>query len=301
MKESVMRQMLIEYLTALKLEKNLSQNTVASYKTDLEKYIEFLEKRGVNDFNDADYNSILDFFREHRINEYKEATTARYASSLKGFYAHLIANNYVESDPTQKMPRLKRSRKLPTTLSFDEIEMILSSPDSTDCFGLRDKAMLEILYSCGLRVSELINLKLNDLYFEDEIIRAFGKGSKERVIPIGSSAINWIVKYLTSSRPLLEKKGKSLGYVFLNVRGTKFSRMGVWKIIDKYSKSAGILKSVHPHIFRHSFATHLIERGADLRAVQEMLGHADISTTQIYAHVDREYVKQIHKDYHPRG
>ena len=160
---------------------------------------------------------------------------------------------------------------------------------------------MELFYSSGLRVSELINLKVSDLFFPDEVIRVLGKGSKQRIVPIGSSAIEWVTKYLTGSRPLLEKRGKSLNHVFLNNRGTKLSRMGVWKIVDRYTKEAGIEKEVHPHTFRHSFATHLLEGGADLRAVQEMLGHADISTTQIYTHIDREYIKQVHRDFHPRG
>ncbi|RPI61524.1 MAG: site-specific tyrosine recombinase XerD, partial [Ignavibacteriales bacterium] len=175
------------------------------------------------------------------------------------------------------------------------------APDANDKLGLRDKAMLELFYACGTRVSELINIKVNDLFFEDEIIRVFGKGSKERLIPVGSSAVKWVGEYLKKSRPLLMKKSKSENNLFLNSRGSKLSRMGVWKIIDRYVKQAGIEKDVHPHTFRHSFATHLLEGGADLRAVQEMLGHADISTTQIYTHIDRDYIKQVHKQYHPRG
>ncbi|HSD62216.1 MAG TPA: tyrosine-type recombinase/integrase, partial [Ignavibacteriaceae bacterium] len=178
---------------------------------------------------------------------------------------------------------------------------ILSQPDVTSKTGLRDKALLELFYACGIRVSELINLKISGLFFKEEIIRVFGKGSKERLVPIGSSAINWVTEYLKQSRPLLAKKSKSENYVFLNTRGTKLSRMGVWKIVDRYAKEAKIDKEVHPHTFRHSFATHLLEGGADLRAVQEMLGHADISTTQIYTHIDRDYIKQVHRDFHPRG
>ena len=157
------------------------------------------------------------------------------------------------------------------------------------------------MYSSGLRVSEAINLHLNDLIFDEGIIRVIGKGSKERIIPVGSSAIEWVSKYLSESRPLIEKRGKSLNFVFLNKRGTKLSRMGVWDIVSKYSKEAGIDRGVHPHTFRHSFATHLLEGGADLRSVQEMLGHADISTTQIYTHIDREYLKEVHRTFHPRG
>ncbi|RMD48119.1 MAG: site-specific tyrosine recombinase XerD, partial [Ignavibacteria bacterium] len=181
------------------------------------------------------------------------------------------------------------------------IDMILDIPDVKDKIGLRDRAILELMYSCGLRVSETINIKNSHLLFDDEIIRVFGKGSKERIVPVGSSAIKWVNNYLLNSRPFLFKRNKSEDYVFLNNRGTKLSRMGIWKILNKYVSEAGIKKEVHPHTFRHSFATHLVEGGADLRAVQEMLGHASISTTQIYTHIDRNYIKQVHKDFHPRG
>ncbi|NMB82602.1 MAG: tyrosine recombinase XerD, partial [Ignavibacteria bacterium] len=225
----------------------------------------------------------------------------RYMSSLKGFFGYLQDNNYIEVNPTEKLLSVKKSRKLPAVLSIQEIELILNSPDTNDLTGLRDKAILELFYSSGLRVSELINLKINDLFFNDEVIRVFGKGSKERIVPIGSSAIKWVNEYLIKSRPSLEKKSKSQNFVFLNKRGSKLSRMWIWKIVSKYSSDAGIKKEIHPHTFRHSFATHLLEGGADLRAVQEMLGHADISTTQIYTHINREYIKQVHKDHHPRG
>ena len=201
----------------------------------------------------------------------------------------------------EKISAPKVSKSLPNVLNINEIESILSGPDVSKKLGLRDKALLETFYACGLRVSELINLKISDLFLNEEMIRVFGKGSKERFVPIGSSAINWIGEYLKRSRPLLEKKAKSQHVLFLNNRGTKLSRMGIWKIVNNYTTLAGIKKEVHPHTFRHSFATHLLEGGADLRAVQEMLGHVDISTTQIYTHIDRDYIKQVHRDYHPRG
>jgi integrase/recombinase XerD len=201
----------------------------------------------------------------------------------------------------EKISAPKVNKSLPNVLNINEIESILSQPDIEKKLGLRDKALLETFYACGLRVSELIDLKISDLYLSEEMIRVFGKGSKERFVPIGSSAIKWIEEYLKNSRPLLEKKAKSQHVLFLNSRGTKLSRMGVWKIVNKNAASAGIKKEVHPHTFRHSFATHLLEGGADLRAVQEMLGHVDISTTQIYTHIDRDYIKQIHRDFHPRG
>jgi len=228
-------------------------------------------------------------------------TAARYYSSLKSFFNYLLQNDYIKANPIEKLETPKLEKKLPPVLTVNEVEKILSQPKTEDKLGLRDKAILELFYACGLRVSELIDLKISSLFFDDEIIRVFGKGSKERLVPIGSSAINWINKYLTKSRPILEKKLKSSNFLFLNNHGGKLTRMGVWKIISKYSKEAKINKEVHPHTFRHSFATHLLEGGADLRAVQEMLGHSDISTTQIYTHIDREFIKQEHKQYHPRG
>ncbi|OGU57602.1 MAG: site-specific tyrosine recombinase XerD [Ignavibacteria bacterium RBG_13_36_8] len=296
-----MKELLKEYLTILKLEKNLSENSIASYEYDLEKFIEYIGLYDVTDANDVESGLIAKYLDYQRKLGVTTATSGRYLSSIKGFFNFLFDSKYIKSNPTEKLTSSKISRKLPLVLSFNEIEKILNSPKCKNKLGLRDKALLEIFYSSGLRVSELIGLKINDLFFKDEVVRVVGKGSKQRIVPIGRSAIDWITKYLTRSRPLLEKRGKSLNHVFLNNRGTKLSRMGVWKIVDRYRKEAGIEKVVHPHTFRHSFATHLIEGGADLRAVQEMLGHSDISTTQIYTHIDREYIKQIHKDYHPRG
>ncbi|MFA5803216.1 MAG: site-specific tyrosine recombinase XerD [Melioribacteraceae bacterium] len=296
-----MEEFLKEYLTILRYEKNLSENTTKSYKSDLQKLLAFLIKTKVKDFSEVTSNIIAKFFERQRKSGVDSATSARYMSSIKGFFRFLENNNYIEKNPTEKLSRVKKARKLPSVLTLPEIEMILNAPQTSETTGLRDKAILETFYSSGLRVSELTNLKINDLFFDDEVIRVLGKGSKERIVPIGSSAIKWLKEYLTRSRPHLEKKTKSQNFVFLNKRGTKLSRMWIWKIFDHYAKEAGISKNIHPHIFRHSFATHLLEGGADLRAVQEMLGHADISTTQIYTHVDRNYIKQEHKDHHPRG
>lgn len=296
-----MDEFLKEYLTILRYEKNLSENTTNSYKNDLQKFLIFLDKSSIKDFSDVTSTLITKFFEHQRKSGADSSTSARYMSSIKGFFRFLENNSYIEKNPTDKLSPVKKGRKLPTVLTLPEIEMILNAPKTSDTTGLRDKAILETFYSSGLRVSELINLKINDLVFEDEVIRVLGKGSKERIVPIGSSAIKWVKEYLTRSRPYLEKRTKSQNFVFLNKRGTKLSRMWIWKIFDRYAKEAGIKKEIHPHIFRHSFATHLLEGGADLRAVQEMLGHADISTTQIYTHVDRNYIKQVHKDHHPRG
>jgi len=222
-------------------------------------------------------------------------------SSFRGFFKYLIRNQYIQNNPVESFQTTKTKRRLPTVLSIEEVDRILSLPDLTSKYGLRDKALLEICYSSGLRVSEVINLKINDVYFDEEILRILGKGDKLRLVPIGSVAQKWLKEYLLNSRPSLEKKMKSANIVLLNSRGTKLSRMGVWKIFNKYAKAANIEKEIHPHTFRHSFATHLVEGGADLRAVQEMLGHSDISTTQIYTHIDREFIKQVHHDFHPRG
>ena len=296
-----MEAFLKEYLSILKLERNLSENTIESYKNDILSLLSFLDEKSVSDLSEVKPAQLNDFFRILNKLGLTSRTAARYYSSIKGFFNYLFLNKYILKNPVEKLSAPKISRNLPVVLTINEIEKILSMPDTGDKLGLRDKALLELLYACGIRVSELINLKIFDLFFDEEIIRVFGKGSKERIVPVGSSAVKWVNEYLKKSRPLLEKKMKSENILFLNVRGTKLSRMGIWKIISKYGKAAGIKKEVHPHTFRHSFATHLLEGGADLRAVQEMLGHADISTTQIYTHIDREFIKQVHKDYHPRG
>ena len=290
-----------EYLSVLSLEKNLSGNTVSSYKNDISSFINFISIKKIDDPSKITYQDLIDFFKELNEIGLSKTSAARYYSSLKGFFKYLFQNNYIQTNPIEKVETPKLSKNLPHVLTFNEVEKILKQPNIKEKLGLRDKAILELFYACGVRISELINIKISDLFFTEEIIRVLGKGSKERLIPIGESAIYWITNYLKNSRSLLIKKLKSENYVFLNSRGSKLSRMGVWKIVDRYVREAGINKEVHPHTFRHSFATHLLEGGADLRAVQEMLGHSDISTTQIYTHIDREYIKQVHKEYHPRG
>ena len=296
-----MQQFIDEYLAVLKLEKNLSDNSVSSYKSDLTRLLNYLEDGKIKDYSEIDHTTISKFLQVLKNNGLTGSSASRYLSSLRGFFSYLYANGYILKDPTERVSSAKVTRKLPEVLSFNEIDKILEQPDTKDKLGLRDKAILELFYSSGLRVSELIDLKISDLFLDDEVIRVLGKGSKQRIVPIGSSAINWLNEYMLKSRPSLEQRLKSKNYIFLNSRGSKLSRMGVWKIVERYVKEAGIKKEVHPHTFRHSFATHLLEGGADLRSVQEMLGHSDISTTQIYTHIDREYIKQVHKDFHPRG
>lgn len=296
-----MEQLLKEYLSVLRLEKNLSQNTILSYRNDINNLIRFAEANNVSEINDIDYKLLNKFYGMLFEMGITGSTAARYLSSHRGFFGYLLQNQYIPKDPTEKIVSPKRAKRLPAVLSFTEIEKMLEVPDTDTPLGLRDKAIMELMYSSGLRVSETINLSVSDLHFNEELIRVMGKGSKERLVPVGSSAVFWVDQYLASSRPKLERKLQSKNVLFLNKRGTKFSRMGIWKIIDRYAIEADISHEVHPHTFRHSFATHLLEGGADLRSVQEMLGHADISTTQIYTHIDRDYIKQVYREFHPRG
>ncbi|QQS36317.1 MAG: site-specific tyrosine recombinase XerD [Ignavibacteriales bacterium] len=290
-----------EYLSVLRLEKNLSENTVTSYSNDITTLLNYLDEKRVTDLSEITDKHLRQFFELLYDIGLSSTSAARYYSSIKGFLKYLFNSGYIKQNPIEKITPPKLAKNLPQVLTVAEVESVLSKPDTGEKLGLRDKAVLELLYACGLRVSELINIKISDLFFNDEIIRVLGKGSKERLVPIGSSAVNWINEYMKTSRPQLSKKSLSGNFLFLNSRGTKLSRMGIWKIVDRYLNEAAIHKDVHPHTFRHSFATHLLEGGADLRAVQEMLGHSDISTTQIYTHIDREYIKQVHKQFHPRG
>jgi integrase/recombinase XerD len=294
-----MREFVKEYLATLRYEKNLAENTIQSYRRDLEKFLDFISGKNVNDVAEIETHHLADFFDALRKSNATNSTSARNLSSLKGFFKFLDKRGYIKKNPTEKLLPMRTERKLPEVLSVNEVEAILKQPNTSEKLGLRDSAILELLYSSGLRVSELTDLKISDIFFDEEVLRIFGKGSKERVVPFGKSARKRLEEYLLKSRPLLEKRNKSGNYVFLNSRGGKLSRMSVWQIVNKYVKQAEITKEVHPHTFRHSFATHLIEGGADLRAVQEMLGHADISTTQIYTHIDRDFIKQEYLEHHP--
>lgn len=296
-----MREFIKEYLASLRLERNLSENTIHSYENDLLKLVSYLDIKNIDDWDNVNSKILTAFFCELTDLGISSSTTARYMSSFKGFFSYIRKNGFIKKNPTDVLSSTRLSRKLPEVLTVEEIDKLLDQPDNSGKLGLRDRALLELFYSSGLRVSEIIGLKISDLYLDDEIIRVFGKGSKERIVPIGSSAIKWLKEYFINSRILLEKKMASENIVFLNKNGKKLSRMGVWKIVKKYCDMAGIEKEVHPHTFRHSFATHLLEGGADLRAVQEMLGHADISTTQIYTHINRDFIKEVHSTFHPRG
>jgi len=295
-----MEDYLHEFLNFLRIERNAATNTILSYQNDLIRYLNFLKNKALNDFSTVRPSDVLELI--HSLNEmgFAPASNARNLSSIKMFHRFLISEGYFKNDPTVNISFPKQAQILPKTLNQMEVEKILQQPDCNNPIGGRDRAMLEFLYATGLRVSELISVQLSDLFFPEGFIRIIGKGRKERIIPIGEQAIYHTNRYLENVRPLIAKGGKSRNFVFLNWRGGPLTRMGFWKILRGYLAASGIKKEVSPHTFRHSFATHLIEGGADLRAVQEMLGHADISTTQIYTHLDREYLKEVHRSFHPR-
>lgn len=289
------------FLNYLKFEKGLSENTLTSYNLDLDKYIQYLAGIEISQFGKVSLDDITKFLILLNEIGLEASSKSRYLSSIRGLHKFLLSEGIIDNDVTETIELPRLARKIPDTLTVDQVNKIISMPDLNKPSGIRDRAILETLYACGLRVSELINLKQRDILLDMEIVRVFGKGSKERFVPIGSSAIDWIEQYLKNARLHFIKSDGSDDVLFLNRQGKKLTRMYIWKMIKQCTDIAGVEAEVHPHTFRHSFATHLLEGGADLRAVQEMLGHSDISTTQIYTHIDREYIKEVHKSFHPRG
>lgn len=297
------QRLLSEFKNYLVLEKGLSDNTYNSYISDLKSFFHFIESNNINNLESIKSKDVENFLAELTKLELSTNTKARYLSSIKSFYKFALFYEYTKVDVCEVIELPSVKRKLPETLSYEQIEEIFSFIDITKPSGIRDRAMLETLYACGLRVSELVNLKQGNIIKEMEVIRVLGKGSKERFVPIGESALKWIDEYKINARGKFLKmfNNNSEDILFLNQRGSKLTRMGLWKIIKSYTTKLKTEIDIHPHLFRHSFATHLLEGGADIRAVQEMLGHSDISTTQIYTHLDREILKEVHKRYHPRG
>ena len=289
-----------QYLNYLALEKGLSENTIESYSSDLNRYLEFIRKKGVKKIADADTPLILKHMIALRDAGLGSKSCARHLITLRGFYIFLVQEKILEFDPAKLIDLPKSGLKLPDVLSVSEINLLLNVPDTDKPLGKRNAAMLELLYAAGLRVSELVNLKFLDVNLEACFVRVLGKGSKERIIPFGLYAKNKIDDYINNSRPLLLKNRISQ-YLFVARAGKPMTRQGFWKLLKHYVKQAGIKKKVTPHSLRHSFASHLLEGGADLRTVQVMLGHVDISSTQIYTHVARDHLRQIHEQYHPRG
>ncbi len=289
-----------QYINYLVFEKGLSELTIESYSSDLSKYLKFLEQKGVKDIIQADTPLILKHLIALRESGLGSKSCARHLITLRGFYRFLVQEKILEFDPAKLIDLPKSGLKLPDVLSVSEVNLLLNIPDSNKPLGKRNSAMLELLYAAGLRVSELVNLKFLDVNLEACFVRVLGKGSKERIVPFGLYAKNKIDDYINNSRPLLLKNRISQ-YLFVARAGKPMTRQGFWKLLKHYVKQAGIKKKVTPHSLRHSFASHLLEGGADLRTVQVMLGHVDISSTQIYTHVARDHLRQIHEKYHPRG
>ncbi|MDQ8154015.1 MAG: site-specific tyrosine recombinase XerD [Gemmatimonadota bacterium] len=300
-----------EYLT---LEQGSSARTDDGYSRDLHRLAEWAQAHGAASpaaLTSAHLREFVYYLKDLGL---APASIRRGVSAIRTWYRFLAAEGVVQSDPSERLETPKKWRTLPEVLSQDEVETLLTSIPLEEPLAFRDRAMLELAYGAGLRVGEWITLRVNDLMLDEGVVRVFGKGSKERLVPVGGSAIGAVAIYLRELRPRLEEAGrrsaavraggrgsKAQGVLFLNARGAPLSRMGAWKILRKYVELSGITKTVTPHTLRHSFATHLLEGGADLRSVQEMLGHADIGTTQVYTHVDREYLRSVHRQFHPRG
>jgi integrase/recombinase XerD len=295
-----MDQYLDIFLNYVTVEKGLAKNTLEAYGRDLTRYLDFLTGVSINAPDKITPADILRFLGRLKEDGLAPRSRARVLVSLRMFHKFLIADGHAKINPTLQVSAPKSMRSLPHALAPSDVERLLAAPTGNDSMSLRDRAMLEVLYATGLRVSELIGLKCGDLQLEVGYLTAFGKRSKQRLVPMGEVAISEVRDYLALSRPRLEK-GSGSHHLFLNRSGQGLTRQGFWKIIKRRALEAGIVRNISPHTLRHSFATHLLENGADLRAVQTLLGHADISTTQIYTHVTRERLRRIHEQFHPRG
>jgi integrase/recombinase XerD len=284
----------------LAVDKGLSRNTVAAYRSDIAGYLEVLALAGKTDPAAVEEEDIAAFLHDLKAAGVSASTLARKLSSLRAFHSLLVSEGWAQADPTGLLQGPRLWKKLPRVLSHHEVETLLEHPDPTTPLGLRDRALLEVLYGAGLRESEAATLRLDHLLWRTGFLRILGKGDKERMVPLGRKAWEALDRYLAEARPGLVK-GSDHAFVFVNFRGKPLSRMGLWRIVSGHGAACGIAKRVTPHTLRHSFATHLLEGGADLRSVQEMLGHSSITTTQIYTSVDRTYLKEVHRTFHPRG
>jgi len=288
------------FVDYLAFERGLSARTVRAYLGDVERLVSWLQEQGVEDPGTVDHRRLRDYLYHLKDQEMAASSIRRALSSVRTYFGFLIEEGRVEVDPTDSLESPRSWRRLPTVLSREEAAAMLESPEETRATCWRDRSILELLYATGMRVSELTQLKVSDIQTEERLVRVQGKGGRERLIPYGSAAARALCRYLRDLRPKIDR-GRAESKVFLNVRGTPLTRMAVWQIVKDAASHTGVEKRVSPHTLRHSFATHLLEGGADLAAVQELLGHVDISTTQIYTHVDREYVRQVHQKYHPRA
>lgn len=287
------------FLSYCRVEKGLAENTIAAYGRDLKKLLEYAEKRG-RSLQQFRRDDVVDFLTSLYRRKLDSRSVARHLVTMRNFFRFALVEGLIKEDPTLNIESPKFRMSLPSYLSVEEVDRLLAQPDTKTARGLRDKATLELLYSTGLRVSELTGLRVGDLNLEMGCLRCVGKGNKERLVPVGRSALAVVQEYLRLARPKL-LHGKASPFLLLNQQGGKLGRIGVWRNLAAYGRRAGLRIKLSPHKLRHSFATHLLERGADLRSVQMMLGHADIATTQIYTHVAQERLKQVYKQHHPRA
>jgi integrase/recombinase XerD len=286
------------FIDVLWLEKGLSKNTLSAYRHDISSFSDWYKGVSLLEVQRVD---LLDYLSQRLKEGYSSRSTARSLSSLRAFYSHITVKHNLKENPTSRVDSPKLGRSLPKTLSEDEVEKLISSPDVEDYIGLRDRAMLELIYACGLRVSELISLDMLNLNLRQGVIRVIGKGEKERLVPMGEEALDWVQRYINKGRPYLLKEDNKVSELFLSKRGKSMTRQTFWYRIKEYANKASINKDLSPHTLRHAFATHLINHGADLRTVQLLLGHSSLSTTQIYTEVARHRMKELHNEHHPRG
>ena len=295
-----MENFLRDFIYYLSVEKGLASNTLDAYGRDLKKYLDYLRQQGITLLEKTGREEIFQFLASQQKNGLAPASVTRCLAAVRSFYQFLLKEQIIEVNPAKELETPRTDKYLPQVLTFNDVELLLEQPECSKIGGRRDKAMLEILYATGIRVSELVSLDINDINIKMGFLRCEGKGSKERIIPLGSTAIKSLMEYLQHSRAVMQKHREEKA-LFLNAQGKRLTRQGFWKILKKYSRKSGINGEITPHTLRHSFATHLLENGADLRSVQEMLGHADISTTQIYTHLTRQKIKDVYNQTHPRA
>ena len=296
-----MQHLVDAFLDYLTVERGLAENTRVAYCTDLAQFIEFIQRRGIGQMNRVQHQHITAFMMDRRKHDVSARSLARQLSALRMFCRFLQREKMLAADITQTIDSPKLWRLLPQTLDYGEVERLLASPPLRTKLGLRDRTILEFMYATGLRVSEVAKITLNEVNLEAGFLRTTGKGGKERIVPIGKQAVDCLKRYLTEARPALAGNGRTRAEVFLSTRGTLLNRKTIWHLIKKHAHAAGITKHISPHTLRHSFATHLLENGGDLRVIQEMLGHANIATTQIYTHIDQRRLKDTHYRFHPRS
>lgn len=287
----------------LLIDQGKASNTVASYRLDIRKFLDFIHEKQVTNLQNIDYHFIQSYLAYLKAESYASSSTSRMLSTLRQFFLFLLKEGLIEQNPMQMIQGPKQEKNLPHILTMAQVEQILTAPDLTSLIGIRDRAILEVMYATGLRVSELTQLKIADLHLDLGFIQTIGKGNKERIIPLGDEAVYWIKEYLQDVRPIFAAKKTAIqtSVLFLTERGKFFTRQGIWKNLKKYVQVAGLNQSISPHMLRHSFATHLLENGADLRMVQELLGHSDISTTQIYTHISKHRLQEVYRQNFPRA